>query len=215
MIFATCTKFAYRNRVSNLTAKLFPPKPDGFLPATWLYVSILLLNYNLIFLTPTAVNTPSFTTIALFSRLLPFSLLFLPYIIPTTWGTMNTHPHSAHSTYTTLFRTISVLSFLSHTKSTAMALFYNTPDAYYRHSLLQPFKEYRSPFDRGTTSFSRVFGAILEHPAVSGQGWDVILSGLSFGVWAAVRGLDPEVLLRSCVPFISKPSRAAKPPVTK
>lgn len=48
---------------------------------------------------------------------------------------------------------------------------------------------------------SRLLGAIGEHPAVSAVGWDVLLSGLSLGVWAAVRGLDGKEMLGSCVPF--------------
>lgn len=82
------------------------------------------------------------------------------------------------------------------------------PDStYYRHSLLHPFKEeHRSAFNRSSTAVSRVFGAISEHPAVSATGWDVVLSGLSLGIWAAVRGLDIKEMLESSVPFL-KPSK--------
>jgi hypothetical protein len=37
----------------------------------------------------------------------------------------------------------------------------------------------------------KLFGAVGENSAVGAAGWDVILSGLSLGVWAASRNLDP------------------------
>jgi len=157
-----------------------------------------------------------------------FTPLLLPYTAPESWGKIHSrHPHETYSSYTTLFRTISTISFLLHVKSTGLALVYNTPESrYYRHrlvtsepllsrsecvpsrdtlkypnfaitdpefdySLLHPFKEeHRSSFDRSTTAIGKVFSAISEHPAISAVGWDVILSGVSIGVWAAIRGLD-------------------------
>lgn len=142
-------------------------------------------------------------TVTALSRALPFSFLVLPYIIPESWGKVYSHPHDSHKAYTRIFQYISVFSALLHVKSTFLALFYNTPDStYYRHSLLHPFKEeYRSTFDRSTTALGRVFGAIGEHPAVSAQGWDVLLSGLTLGIWATVRGLDANDMLISTVPY--------------
>lgn len=107
---------------------------------------------------------------------------------------------------------MSAISTFLHLKSTFLALFYNTPDStYYRHSILHPFKEeYRSTFDRSSTALSRVFGAIGEHPAVSAVGWDVLLSGLSLGIWAAIRGLDANELLLSSVPFMKPAEKAAE-----
>jgi len=145
-------------------------------------------------------------TVSVFSRILPFSFLILPYVIPESWGIVHSHPHDTHSSYTTLFRTISVIASLLHFKSSFLALFNNTPEStYYRHSLLRPFKEeHRSALDRSTTAFGRVFGAILEHPAISAIGADVLLSGLSLGLWAAIRGLDPQEMLGSSVPFLER-----------
>ena len=99
-----------------------------------------------------------------------------------------------------------MISSLLHFKSSFLALFKNTPEStYYRHSLLRPFKEeHRSALDRSTTAFGRVFGAILEHPAISAIGADVLLSGLSLGLWAAIRGLDPQEMLGSSVPFLER-----------
>jgi hypothetical protein len=109
-------------------------------------------------------------------------------------------------TYTTFFRSITFVAALLHFKSTALALFYNTPESYYyRHSLLHPFKkEHLSTINRGSTAVAKLFGAIREHPAVSAVGWDVVLSGLSLGVWAAVRGLDGKEILGSSIPFMSR-----------
>ena len=145
-------------------------------------------------------------TVSILSRTLPFTFLILPYVIPNGWGTVHTHPHSAHYTYTTLFRTVSVISTLFHLKATVFAIFYNTPEShYYRHSLLHPFKEERrSTFNRGYTAVGKLFGAIGEHPAVSAVGWDVIVSGLSLGVWAAIRGLDGKEMLGSTMVFMKR-----------
>jgi hypothetical protein len=145
-------------------------------------------------------------TVAALSRVLPFIPLSLPYILPESFGTVNTHPHTTYNTYTTIFRTIAATSALLHLKSTVLALFYNTPEShYYRHSLLHPFEEeHRSALDRGTTAIGRVFGAVNEHPAVGAVGWDVILSGLSLGIWAAVRGLEPKKMFGSTTPFMER-----------
>lgn len=123
------------------------------------------------------------------SRILPFVPLALPYILPQRFGSVHAHPHTTYNTYKTIFRTIAVASVLLHTKSTVLALYYNAPEShYYRHSLLHPLRgEHRSALDRYTVATGRIFGAINEHPAVSAVGWDVILSGLSLGLWAAIR----------------------------
>jgi hypothetical protein len=183
-----------------------PTKPDGFFPHPGLYITLLASTFTTIFLSSFASNTPSFMTVSLLSRILPFTHLALPYLIPESWGTTHTHPHSAHSAHTTLFRTISAVSAFLHLKSTVLALFYNTPEShYYRHSLLHPFKEeHRSSFNRGFTALNRLFGAIAEHPAISAVGTDVILSGLSLGIWAAIRGLDPMEMLGSSMIFMKR-----------
>ncbi|PMD36669.1 hypothetical protein L207DRAFT_515186 [Hyaloscypha variabilis F] len=191
-------------RYAQIMARVIPAKPEGFVPKPALYTLLLLSNFAATFLIPYASNTPSFMTVSLLSRALPFSFLALPYIIPESWGTVHNHPHETHTTYTRLFRTISTISALLHFKASFFALFHNTPEStYYRHSLLHPFKEeHRSALNRGSTALSRVFGAILEHPAVSAFGGDVLLSGLSVGIWAAIRGLDPADMLGSSVPFL-------------
>lgn len=130
-----------------------------------------------------------------------FVPLIIPYIVPLSWGTLHSRPHEAYTTYTRLFSIVSWLSILLHIKSSAFAIGYNTPDRdYYRHSRLLnvPYKkEHRSPFDRGSAAFGKLFGAVWEHYAIGAAGWDVILSGLSLGVWAATRNLDPVDMVRS------------------
>ncbi|KAE9379011.1 hypothetical protein N431DRAFT_396960 [Stipitochalara longipes BDJ] len=196
-------------RYAQFVARVFPTKPEGFVPKPTLYILLLISNFGATFLIPYASNTPSFMTVSLLSRALPFSFLALAYVIPENWGTVHIHPHDTHTTYTTLFRTISTISALLHFKSSFFAVFHNTPEStYYRHSLLHPFKEeHRSALDRGSTALSRVFGAILEHPAISAFGGDVLLSGLSLGIWAAIRGLDPADMLGSSVLFLPQTSK--------
>ena len=36
------------------------------------------------------------------------------------------------------------------------------------------------------------------------MGWDVLLSGLSVGIWAAIRGLDGIEMLGSSIPFLKR-----------
>lgn len=126
-------------------------------------------------------------------------------MIPAAWGTAANHPHDSQRTYTALFRIISTLSAALHLKSTALAVFYNAPEStYYRHSLLHPFKEeHRTTLGRGSTAIGRVLGAMGDHPAVGSVAWDVLFTGLSLGLWAAIRSLDAEEMLRSSVIFMS------------
>jgi hypothetical protein len=193
-------------RHPQLVKRIIRAKPEGFLPNPYLYIFLLISTFTTVFLIPFASNTPSFMTVSILSRALPFSFLMLPYVVPTSWGIVHTHPHSAHYTYTTLFRTISAISAFFHLKATVFSLFYNTSENhYYRHSLLRPLKEeHLSALNRGYTAVGRLFGAIREHPAVGAVGWDVILSGLSLGVWAAVRGLDATEMLGSSMVLMKR-----------
>ncbi|TAQ85169.1 hypothetical protein B7494_g6508 [Chlorociboria aeruginascens] len=191
---------------SHIVERIVPVKPEGWMPKPALYIILLFLNFGTIFLIPFASNTPSFMTVTLLAKVLPLTPLLLPYLVPESWGTIHEHPHSAHNTYITLFRTISVISASLHLKSTVLALFYNTPEShYYRHSLLHPFKEeHRSGFNRASVAIGTLFGSVREHPAVSGAGSDVILSGLSLGVWATIRGLDTKQILGLSMVFMKR-----------
>ncbi|KAF4629886.1 hypothetical protein G7Y89_g8256 [Cudoniella acicularis] len=197
---------------TRLMEKIIPTKPDGFLPHPAIYIILFLENYFAIFLVPYAANTPSFMTVVLLSRVLPLSYLVLPYVIPTSWGTVPVHPHDSHKTYNTLFCTISAFSALLYVKSTFNALDYNSQESYtYRHSLLHPFEnKHLSAKNRFAIPLTHLFTAITEHPAVSAVGLDVLISGLSLGIWSAIRGLDGREMLAASIPFVPSPSLAEK-----
>lgn len=196
---------------ANFMDRILPSKPDNWCPHPILYLITIISSFTTVFLSPFAANTPSFPTVALAYRILSFAPLLLPYIVPESWGTVHIHPHDSHTAYTALFRTISVVSFLLHGKSTVLALLFNTPDSHYhRHSVLHPFKqERRTTLERSSTAVGKVLGAIGDHPAVSAVGWDVLLSGMSLGLWAANRGLDVQAILSSsALSFGGKPKAA-------
>jgi hypothetical protein len=191
--------------------RVFPSKPDNWCPHPIIYLGPLIASFTAVFLSPFAANTPSFLTVALSLRSLSFAPLVLPSIVPESWGTVHTHPHNAHSAYMALFRTISTISTLLHGKSTVLALLLNTPDSHYhRHSILHPFEqERRTVLERSSTAIGKVLGALGDHPAVSGVGWDVLISGMSAGIWAAIRGLDVQAILYSSGFLYSGPPKAA------
>jgi hypothetical protein len=192
--------------------RIVPQRADTWLPKPGFYITVLLATYATVFLTPFASNTPSFVNIALWSKVLPFAPMLLPYLIPQSWGNNYEHPHEAHASYMKVFRTISTISSLLHLKTSGLALFYNTPkEHYYRHHLLHPIeKVHRSSTDRAVTAIERVLGAVGDHPAVGAVGYDVVISGLSLGIWAAIRGLDGKQILRFTIPWMEKGKQAVK-----
>lgn len=190
--------FSYHKLIDNIVTT----KSETFLPHPAFYISLLVANYAAIFFIPYAANTPSFMSVALLSKVLPFSYLVLPYIIPESWATVNNNPHAHHKTYNTLFQSISLFSALLHLKSTVDALSYSTAVAYnHRHTLLRPFmNDHLSAKNRFAVPLNRLLTAITEHPAVSAAGCDMLLSGLSLGIWAAIRGLDEHNMITSILP---------------
>lgn len=109
-----------------------------------------------------------------------------------------------------IFRVISTISSVLHIRTTGLALLYNTPEShYYRHSLLRPLeKVHRSNKNRAFAAVERVLGAVRDHPAVGAVGYDVLISTLSLGIWAAVRGLDGNEMLRAIIPWMNKIEKA-------
>jgi hypothetical protein len=186
-------------RYANFMDTILPSKPINWCPHPILYMIPIISSFMTVFLSPFAASTPSFPIVALAYRSLSFAPLLLPFIVPESWGTLHIHPHNVHSAYTGLFRTISVVSFLLYGKSTVLALLFNTPDRdYHRHSVLHPFKQgHRTILEWSSTAIGKVLGAIGDHPAVGAVGWDVLLSGMSLGLWAATRGLDVQAILSS------------------
>ncbi|XMA08300.1 hypothetical protein WAI453_001091 [Rhynchosporium graminicola] len=194
------------SRYSHSLDRMIPKKQVGFVPKPAIYMTLLVTSFATVFLIPYSANTTAFLNVSSLTKILPFFLLFLPYVIPVGWGNISTNPHDSHSTYITLFRIISTFSTALHLKSTALALFNNLPEStYYRHSLLHPFKEeHLTVIGRGSVAFGRIFGAMGEHPAVGFVASDLILTGLSLGYWGAIRDLDATDMLRSSIPFMSR-----------
>ncbi|KAI0180365.1 hypothetical protein GGR52DRAFT_240714 [Hypoxylon sp. FL1284] len=200
------------SKLSQLRNKFFPPKPKGWNLHPLALLGTLVFNYGSVSLVPYTAGTPSFVSTVLFARTSTFLPLILPAIAPMRWGTVQSHPHDAYSSYTTVFRAISVASFALHVKASVLGLVYNAPDSYYhRHSIsLLPWDvEKRTTWERSTTALGKVLGSLSDHPTVQAVGWDVLLCTLSLGVWAAVRATDVQDIIKSAIPVCSS-SRKAK-----
>lgn len=174
-------------------------KPENWVPSANLYYACLLLSFGAVILTPMSHNTTSFIATTMVSHFLPFLPLALPYVVPESWGAVHSDPHQIHQTYTRLYKITSLVSVLLHGKSTVFALVYNDPGStYHRHSLLHPLKVvHRTALERSGSAMGKILGAISDHPAVGAVGWDVLITGLSLGLWAALRGLDARAVLAS------------------
>ncbi|KAI1378350.1 hypothetical protein F4677DRAFT_392366 [Hypoxylon crocopeplum] len=191
------------SRLIQIRDKLIPPKPKDWHLHPFILQITLVFNYGSIFFLPYAAETPSFMNMAFLARASTFLPLILPQIVPVSWGTVHSHPHDAYGSFTAIFRTISAVSFALHIKSSISGLVYNLPNSHYhRHSVFLPWdmKE-RSTWERSTTASSKVLGSISDHPAVQAVGWDVLVSTLSLGLWAAVRATDVQDIIESTIPF--------------
>lgn len=196
---------------------VLPPKPANWHPHPLLVYSVLVLNYGSLFMLPYAAETSSFTQNVLITRGSTFLPLILPRIVPVSWGTVHPHPHDAYKSIAKKFRFISTVSFLLHFKATFVALVYNAPNSHYhRHSVLIPWDvEERTTWERSTTSLEKVISSIGDHPVVTAVGCDVLLSALSLGVWAAVRAMSLQDIIRSSVPFYKTNAQSTSAPATK
>jgi hypothetical protein len=183
--------------------RVFPTKPANWCPHPGLFLAVLSANYVALFLLPYAAETESFASISLLARLLTFAPITLPLVVPERLGTVHPHPHSAYGAYTSLFRFVSVASFVLHVKGTVLGLAYNLPDSHYhRHSIRIPWDTAeRSNWERTTSALGKLLGSTADHPVVAGVGRDVLLSALSLGIWAAVRAVDSNDILRTALPF--------------
>ncbi|KAK7697382.1 hypothetical protein SLS64_013573 [Diaporthe eres] len=164
------------------------------------YVALL---YAGIFYLPYAADTPSFNRVVAGARGLTFAPLILQSLAPVSWGLVHPHPEKANSAFTDLFRLMSFLSLVLHGTATFNGLRYNLPDSHYhRHSKFLPWDvEERSKWERARTASGKLLGSMADHPVVAAVGYDVLLSGLSIGVWAAVRSLRASHVLTSAVPL--------------
>ncbi|RYP58536.1 hypothetical protein DL769_008910 [Monosporascus sp. CRB-8-3] len=192
---------------------VIPPKPANWHPHPLLFYGTLALNYGSLFILPYAAETPSFATNVLITRGSTFLPLVLPKITPVSWGAVNVHPHDTYSSLTKMFRFVSGVSVLLHFKATFVGLIYNAPNSHHhRHSVLFPWdvKE-RSTWERSTTAFGRILRSRSDHPVVAAVAWDVIISALSLGLWAAVRAMDVHDIIKSAIPFSGFRARSLLP----
>ncbi|TDZ49934.1 hypothetical protein CTRI78_v007709 [Colletotrichum trifolii] len=200
--------------LGRLRNRAFPPKPVGWVPHPAFFLASYCLNQVLIYWAPATVGTSTFASVAILSRILTFAPVILPAVVPASWGTVYSDHHGAYSIVTDLFRLVSSVSFVFHLKGTALGLLYNAPDAHYhRHSRFLPFdRERRSAWERTTTALGKVLGSASDHPVVASVAWDVVLSGISQGLWAATRALDVNDILASSTPFFRAHAEKAQPP---
>lgn len=200
--------------VGRLHNKILPPKPIGWFPHPSLFLASFCLTYVLIYWAPSTVGTATFANIAILGRVLTFAPVIVPAIVPLSWGTVHPDQHEASGIVAELFRFLSTASFVFHVKGTVLGLRYNAPDSHYhRHSRFLPFdREVRSTWERTTTAFGKVLGSASDHPVVAAVAWDVVLSGVSQGLWAATRALDVNDILASLTPLAQKRVPRAQPP---
>lgn len=191
---------------------IFPPKPrDWVLKPGFLLLSVLA-SYATISIVPYAAETPSFNRVVGASRALTFAPLALQIIAPTSWGTVETDRRT-DAAFVDLFRFMAVMSIFLHGMSTFSGLRYAIPHAHYhRHSRLLPWDiEERSRWERTTTAVGKLLGATRDHPVVSAVGYDVMLSAVSVGTWAAVRSRGAGDILASVVPLYHKHDSVSTP----
>lgn len=183
--------------------RFFTPKPSTWTPSTFISASCLGLAYAALWNARQAVNDPNAATAVLLSIALTVLPLVLPYLLPTSCGRTLTSHRETHQAYATLFKLASLGSFVLHVKASYEGLLHSAPSAYYhRHSKYLPFDvEKRSAWERTTSAFGRILSATSDHPVVSGAGFDVLLSGTSLGLWAAVRATDVADILAASIPW--------------
>lgn len=191
-----------------------PPKPRDWSLGPGVLLLTLLASYTMISVQPYAAETPSFSRVIGTSRALTFAPLILHAVAPTSWGTIHRSHRKASSALLDLFRFMAAMSVILHGVATVTGLRYNVPHAHYhRHSILRPWDiEERSRWERTTTALGKLFGATTDHPVVAAVGYDVLISGLSVGLWAAVRSLGADDILTSVVPLYKKRGGGAGAP---
>ncbi|PSR83646.1 hypothetical protein BD289DRAFT_279817 [Coniella lustricola] len=178
------------------------PKPLGWALKPGFLILPVLACYGSTLLFPGAAETGSIPRIFGIYRALTFAPLVLQNIAPRSWGTVHSS-RKAESALIALFKLMAVMSFGFHGISTFKGLRYNVPHAHYhRHSKYLPWDiEERSRWERTTTALGKLLGSTGDHPLVAGVGYDVLISGLSLGLWAAVRSLRAEDILTSVAPL--------------
>jgi len=190
------------SKIARLINTIFPPKPANWAPKPLFFTLSLILNFGATLSLPYAAGTTWFPAAIWLTKGLSLAPLALPAIILQSWGSTYSDYHESYDSTTRIFQLASTASALLHAKTSIASILFNLPDAYkHRHSIWIPFDtEKRSAWERSATAFERVLGAMSDHPAVAAAGKDVLLSGLSIGLWAAVRAMDASDILQSAVP---------------
>lgn len=149
-----------------------------------------------------SVNLESFQKLILAGRFLVTIPLVAPYIVPRSLGFEVHHHNTYHGSVAALFKVIAAGNFALFLLTTFNGLKHSAPDAYYhRHSIHLPFDvEKRSAWERTTSATGRILSATADHPVVQGATFDVVLSALSLGIWAAVRSISVQNMLACAVP---------------
>lgn len=194
-----------------------PPSPTKPHHHTWEPHALALFAPVLVscicaFLLPYATGTELFFPLHLVSCLALLQPLYPQFFMPESFGsTSPTHSHVY------LPRLISAVSFALHIKQSLVALLDADPGAYsHRHSHYLayahlPHEEERTKAYRSATAFGGVLGAFDDHPVVSLVGWDVLMCGLSLGLWAAIRGIHPGRILSAVGLGTELPKSTKKP----
>lgn len=208
------------SKIARLVNSIFPPKPANWTPKPLFFILSVILNSGVALFLPYAAGTTWFPAAIWLSKGLSLAPLVLPAIIPQSWGSTYSDYHESYDATTRLFQLASTASALLHAQTSIASILSNLPDAYkHRHSIKIPFDtEKRSAWERSATAFERVLGSMSDHPVVAAAGKDVLLSGLSIGLWAAVRAMDVGDILKSAVPrpktAENTPSQVASPDTT-
>lgn len=168
-----------------------------------MFIGVLSVNYVAQYMLSFMAGAPAFAAFTILTRVLTFLPVAIPSIVPQSWGTIHRHPHDAYGSYTSLFRKIAFFSAGLYIKATLTGLWYNLPNAHkHRHSIHIPFDtEKRSNWERTTSAGGKILGSMSDHPIVALVGWDVIISAVSLGIWAAVRAMKAEDIMVSSVPY--------------
>lgn len=198
-----CADLLLNGRWARIRDTISPPKPQNWSLKPGVFLLSITLSYAGIFYLPYAADTPVFNRVVAAARGLTFAPLILQSLAPVSWGLVHPHPEKANSAFTDLFRLMSFLSLTLHGMTTFNGLRYNLPNSHYhRHSKLLPWDiEERSKWERARTASGKLLGSLADHPVVAAVGYDVLLSGLSIGIWAAVRALRASHVLTSAVPL--------------
>ncbi|KAH6888701.1 hypothetical protein B0T10DRAFT_59835 [Thelonectria olida] len=198
---------------------VFPQKPANWTPNVSVFAILLTLNYANIFWAPTQFGDASFKYWVLASRALTTAPLLVQYVIPASWGSRYRDIGDVYGTYKTLFKAISVVTFLLHLRTSLPALFFNEPDPHrHRHSVyLTSDVERRFAWERTTSAFGRLLESTSDHPVVGLVGADVILASVSIGFWVATRAMNTFDILACTMPGFSgqqEPEDKPAKPVT-